>query len=285
MNSPRYVLMKLLPKNLESRLFGNLVHLKIPVLSKWARNLFAKAYRLDMSESALPLSSYANIGELFVRQLAPGKRPLANAEVVSPVDGRESQTGILNGKNPQMIQAKGKTYSLAELIRDEDLAAHFANGRFATIYLAPFNYHRIHSPVAGKLVSASYCPGTLWPVNPWSVERVEGLFCINERITTRIAVDGGGELLLVKVGATNVGRIVVNYAPNWITNVGKLPRKAPRIDYIPRSEYRFERGAELGRFEMGSTVILVADEILASRLPELFQSTLGKAIKMGESLV
>ena len=82
-----------------------------------------------------------------------------------------------------------------------------------------------------------------------------------------------------------MGRIVVNYAPNWITNVGKLPRKAPRIDYIPRSEYRFERGAELGRFEMGSTVILVADEILASRLPELFQSTLGKAIKMGESLV
>lgn len=285
MNSPRYVFMKLLPKNLESRLFGNLVNLKVPFLSKLARNLFAKAYSLNMEEASAPLSSYANIGELFIRTLKDGARPIADSEVVSPVDGRESQTGSLEGKNAEMIQAKGKQYSLAELLRDPELAERFDGGRFATIYLAPFNYHRIHSPVAGKLVSASYCPGTLWPVNPWSVERVEGLFCINERITTRIAVDGGGELLLVKVGATNVGRIVVNYAPNWITNVGKLPRKAPRVDYVPESEYRFERGSELGRFEMGSTVILVADKILAERQPNLFKSTLGQAVKMGQSLI
>ena len=285
MNSPRYVFMKLLPKNLESRLFGNLINLKIPVLSKLARNLFAKAYHLEMSEASKPLSAYANIGELFVRTLAPGKRPIADAEIVSPVDGRESQSGILYGENAEMIQAKGKTYSLAELLRDKELAAHFARGRFATIYLAPFNYHRIHSPVSGKLIAASYCPGTLWPVNNWSVNRVEGLFCINERITTRIAVDGGGELLLVKVGATNVGRIAVNYAPNWITNVGKLPRHAPRIDYTPQEEYRFKRGDEPGRFEMGSTLILIADEILANRHPELFAKTLGKAVKMGESLL
>ena len=82
-----------------------------------------------------------------------------------------------------------------------------------------------------------------------------------------------------------MGRIVVNYAPNWITNVGKLPRTAPRIDYVPKSEYRFERGAELGRFEMGSTVILIADKVLAERHPNLFKSTLGQAVKMGESLV
>ncbi len=285
MNSPRYVLMKLLPKNLESRLFGNLINLKIPVLSRLARNLFAKAYALDMSEASRPLGAYANIGELFVRELLPGKRPIADSEVVSPVDGRESQTGSLEGSDAEMLQAKGKTYSLSSLLRDPDLAARFSGGRFATIYLAPFNYHRIHSPVKGRLLSASYCPGTLWPVNPWSVERVEGLFCINERLMTRIAVDGGGELLLVKVGATNVGRIVVNYAPNWITNVGKLPRISPRLDFAPEKEVRFEKGEEIGRFDMGSTVILVADRILAERNPSLFASTLGKSVRMGQSLV
>lgn len=277
--------MKLLPKNLESRLFGNLNDLKIPLLSKLARNLFARAYALDMSEASKPLESYANIGELFVRELLPGKRPIADGEVVSPVDGRESQTGSLEGPDAEMIQAKGKNYSLSALLRDEELASHFAGGRFATIYLAPFNYHRIHSPVSGKLLSASYCPGTLWPVNPWSVERVEGLFCINERVMTRIAVDGGGEILLVKVGATNVGRIVVNYAPNWITNVGKLPRTSPRLDFAPHGEVRFEKGEELGRFEMGSTVILVADRVLSERHPGLFASALGKAVRMGQSLV
>lgn len=276
--------MKLLPKNLESRLFGNLINLKIPLLSKLARNLFARAYALDMSEASKPLEGYANIGELFVRELLPGKRPVADGEVVSPVDGRESQTGSLEGPDAEMIQAKGKTYSLSALLRDAELASHFAGGRFATIYLAPFNYHRIHSPVSGKLLSASYCPGTLWPVNPWSVERVEGLFCINERVMTRIAVDGGGEILLVKVGATNVGRIVVNYAPNWITNVGKLPRTSPRLDFVPHGEVRFEKGAELGRFEMGSTVILVADRVLSERHPGLFASALGKSVRMGQSL-
>ena len=144
--------MKLLPKNLESRLFGNLIDLKIPLLSKLARNLFARAYALDMSEASKPLESYANIGELFVRELLPGKRPIADGEVVSPVDGRESQTGSLEGPDAEMIQAKGKTYSLSALLRDEELASHFAGGRFATIYLAPFNYHRIHSPVSGKLL-------------------------------------------------------------------------------------------------------------------------------------
>ncbi len=285
MNSPRYVLMRLLPKNLESRLFGNLVQLKIPFVSKWARNLFARAYSLNMEESEKPLSAYANIGELFIRRLKPGARPIADAEVVSPVDGRESQTGRLEGPDAEMLQAKGKVYSLSSLLRDRELAAHFAGGSFATIYLAPFNYHRIHSPVTGKLLSASYCPGTLWPVNPWSVERVEGLFCINERVMTRIAVDGGGELLLIKVGATNVGRIAVEYAPDWVTNVGRLPRRNPRYDFVPKSEIRFERGGELGRFEMGSTVILVADKILTNRNPGLFASTLGKAVRMGESLL
>ncbi len=285
MNSPRYVFMKLLPKNLESRLFGGLVNLRVPFFSKLARNLFAKAYSLDMSEASRPLADYANIGELFIRELLPGKRPVADACVVSPVDGKVSQSANLVGGNAEMIQAKGKTYSLAELCRDADLAARFDGGRFATIYLAPFNYHRIHFPVKGRLLSASYCPGTLWPVNPWSVERVEGLFCINERVTTRVAVDGGGELLIVKVGATNVGRIVVNYAPNWITNVGKLPRTSPRLDFRPGEEFCFEKGSELGRFEMGSTVILVADRILLERFPNLFLESVGKPVKMGQSLV
>jgi len=276
--------MKLLPKNLASRFFGSVVNLKVPVFSRLAKVLFARAYKLNMAEASKPLSDYANIGELFIRTLCPGRRPIADSEVVCPVDGKVSQAGPLAGEKLELIQTKGKLYSLKDLLRDEALASRFAGGRFATIYLAPFNYHRIHSPVSGKLISASYIPGTLWPVNSWSVERVEGLFAINERITTRILLSGGGEMLLVKVGATNVGRIAVNYAPDWITNMGKLSRRSPRLDYTPRCEYRFEKGGELGRFEMGSTVILIADKNVCIRHPDLFLSRLGTSIRVGEAL-
>ena len=182
--------MKLLPKNAASRVFGAFVRLRIPLVSKIARNAFAAYYKLDMDESEFPLKHYRSIGELFIRRLKPGMRPVADSEIVSPVDGVLSQTGVFDEKQ-ELIQAKGKTYTLKDLLRDEEMAMRFEGGVFATIYLAPFNYHRIHSPVKGELVDASYCPGTLWPVNVGSVERVEGLFCINERLTSRLRLEDG----------------------------------------------------------------------------------------------
>ena len=276
--------MKLLPKNAASRLFGAFARLRIPFLSKIARNAFANYYKLDMSEAEYPLSHYRNIGELFIRKLKPGMRPVADAEVVSPVDGVLSQTGTFDDDSQTLIQAKGKTYTLKSLLRSEELAERFKGGAFATIYLAPFNYHRIHSPVSGDLVLSSYCPGTLWPVNAGSVERVEGLFCINERLTSQIRLADGSEVLVVKVGATNVGRIGVVYSDTIMTNAGKLPRDSKRLDWIPNKQFSFEKGGELGRFEMGSTVILVVDKKIRERHPDLFKSRVGQAVKVGEAL-
>ena len=283
MNTPFYVFMKLLPKNAASRAFGIVTRLRIPFVSKALRNVFANYYKLNMEESEYPLSHYRNIGELFIRRLKPGARPVADSEIVSPVDGVLSQTGVFD-ENQKLIQAKGKYYTLKDLLRDEAMAKRFEGGAFATIYLAPFNYHRIHSPVKGELVDAAYCPGTLWPVNVGSVERVEGLFCINERLTSRIRLEDGSEILVVKVGATNVGRIGVVYSDELLVNAGRLPRDCKRFDWVPSTKVTFEKGGELGRFEMGSTVILVVDKKIHERHPELFTSRLGQAVKVGESL-
>ncbi|MBQ9226387.1 MAG: phosphatidylserine decarboxylase [Fibrobacter sp.] len=283
MNTPFYVFMKLLPKNAASRAFGIVTRLRIPFVSKALRNVFANYYKLNMEESEYPLSHYRNIGELFIRRLKPGARPIADSEIVSPVDGVLSQTGVFD-ENQKLIQAKGKYYTLKDLLRDDAMAKRFEGGAFATIYLAPFNYHRIHSPVKGELVDAAYCPGTLWPVNVGSVERVEGLFCINERLTSRIRLEDGSEILVVKVGATNVGRIGVVYSDELLVNAGRLPRDCKRFDWVPSTKVTFEKGGELGRFEMGSTVILVVDKKIHERHPELFTSRLGQAVKVGEAL-
>ncbi len=284
MNTPFYVFMKLLPKNAASRIFGNFTRLNLPPFTRWARSAFARYYKLNMAESEYPLSHYKNIGELFIRRFKPGARIIDNAEVVSPVDGVLSQTGTFDDGKQTLIQTKGKFYELKDLLRDDEMAARFDGGAFATIYLAPFNYHRIHCPVKGDLVDASYCPGTLWPVNPGSVERVEGLFCINERLTSRIRLEDGSEILVVKVGATNVGRIGVVYSDELLVNAGKLDRSKKRLDWQPARNFHFEKGDELGRFEMGSTVILIVDKKIRERHPDLFKSRLGKAVKVGEAL-
>lgn len=283
MNSAFYVFMKLLPKNAVSRAFGALTRLRIPVLSAKARDLFCSYYKLNMEESEYPLEHYANIGELFIRRLKPGARPIADTEIVSPVDGVLSQTAVFD-ENPTLIQAKGKTYSLTSLLRNKELAKRFEGGAFATIYLAPFNYHRIHCPANAEVIGASYCPGTLWPVNVGSVERVEGLFSINERLTSHLKLEDGSEMLVVKVGATNVGRIGVAYNKKLLVNAGKLPRNKKRFDWAPKKKITIEKGGELGRFEMGSTVILVVDKKIRERNPDLFKNCIGQAVKVGQAL-
>ena len=288
MNSITYSFMKLLPKNAVSRAFGAFSRAKIPVFSKLLMHGFAKYYDINLKESEIPENGFDNIHELFTRKLKKDARPIEdNAEVVCPVDGRLTAFGMLDNENPEYMQAKGKFYSLESLVRSKELAKRFTGGIWATIYLSPHNYHRIHSPVSGNVIAAYYCPGALWPVNTGSVERIEGLFSINERLITHLVTYGGGEILLIKVGATNVGRIAIDYKKDWFANSMPPPasRKAIFTKWEAEQTYPYTKGQEIARFEMGSTVILVCNRVILQRTKELFAKLEGKEVVMGQELM
>jgi phosphatidylserine decarboxylase len=277
--------LRLLPRNAISQAFGAIARVDIPVFSSAFRDWFVKQFKIDMSDATKAQNKYRTVHELFIRELKPGARAIADQEVVSPVDGKLSQTGFLDGATLGMIQAKGRGYTLGSLLRDQELAEKFRGGSYAVIYLAPFNYHRIHSPVAGELVQAIYHPGTLWPVNVSSVQQIDELFCVNERLTSHIKLAEGGEVLVVKVGATNVGRISLAYTNDIVTNSDKVPsRKEIKSKWIPKQSISFQKGSQLGCFELGSTVVIVCSEEVRKRNPDLFQSWVGKEVRMGQAL-
>lgn len=274
----------LLPKNLISQAFGIIARLRVPLFSTWFKNWFVQHFKIDMSDSLYSQSEFPTVQDLFVRELKPGSRPIDTHEVVSPVDGKLSQVGYLDDPSQTMIQAKGKFYTLGNLLRNQELASKYLGGAYAVIYLAPFNYHRIHSPFDGELIASYYCPGTLWPVNEDSVSRIEGLFCINERATSHIKFKDG-EGLLVKVGATNVGRIAMTYPSSWVSNTSRVPsRFKPVSTWKPDHLITIKRGDQLGVFELGSTVVIVVDANVRNRYPNIFASKLGKNVRMGEGL-
>jgi phosphatidylserine decarboxylase len=244
--------LRLLPKNAVSRLVGALTrwHAPAPVRIA-AMKAFARRYGIDLSESP-DLDVYRTFGEFFARPLRPGLRPIAPGEtvVVSPVDGAVSETGIAS--EGKLVQAKGIDYSAAALLGDAQLAARLEGGAYATIYLSPRDYHRIHFPLGGHVTGWRYLPGMLWPVNPASVRTVPGLFSVNERLVTVMETPLGA-CAVVAVGATVVGRVRAFYDPAApLTNTGTAPLRRDYETPIPVA-----KGQELGAFEMGSTVILL----------------------------
>jgi phosphatidylserine decarboxylase len=288
LNSITYSFLKLLPKNAVSRTFGGFSRAKIPILSRLLMHWFAKHYEINLEESEIPEKGFANIHELFTRKLKQNARIIEdNAEVVCPVDGVLTAFGMLTNENPEYMQVKRKFYRLESLLRNKELAQRFAGGIWATIYLSPYNYHRIHSPVSGNVIAAYYCPGNLWPVNAGSVERIEGLFSINERLITQINTYDGGEILLVKIGATNVGRIAVDYKKDWFTNSMPPPasRKALFTKWEAEQAHSYTKGQEIARFEMGSTVILVCNRTVLQRTKHIFDELEGKKVFMGQGLM
>jgi phosphatidylserine decarboxylase len=213
---------------------------------------FARRYGIDLTECP-DLEVYRTFGEFFARPLRPGLRPIAPGEtaVVSPVDAVVSECGLSEGG--RLVQAKGIGYTVAALVADDALAARVAGGAFATLYLSPRDYHRIHFPLGGKVLGWRYVPGALWPVNPSSVRTVPGLFAANERLVTVLETPLG-RCAVVAVGATVVGRVHAFYDPTVpYTNLpGASPRRHDYGTPLP-----VEKGQELGAFEMGSTVILL----------------------------
>jgi phosphatidylserine decarboxylase len=213
---------------------------------------FVQRYQVNMVEAAAPdLASYACFNDFFTRALAPGARPMANSTWVCPVDGAISQFGTI--AHDQIFQAKGHAYSTTALVGgDAALAAQFQDGSFATIYLSPRDYHRIHMPCDGRLRRMVYVPGDLFSVNPTTARGVAGLFARNERVVCVFDTDHG-PLVLTLVGATIVGSMATVW--HGVVNPPRLPQITEwRYD---EGAVTLRRGEEMGRFLLGSTVVLL----------------------------
>lgn len=278
-------LQHLLPQHPLSRLVHRLARSRWPPVSRALIGAFLRAYRPDLSDALQPdPRAYASFNDFFTRALRPGARPVRAAaqEVISPVDGTVSQIGRIRGA--QLLQAKGRDYTLDALLGgDRALAAHFRDGAFATLYLAPFNYHRIHMPLAGTLVGARFVPGRLFSVNTVTAAAVPELFAINERVICHFCSHAGGaaacDFVLVLVGALCVGSIETVWHGEVTPGGGRRVLDLP-LD-TSRAPLELPRGAELGRFNMGSTVILLLPRDRATWLPALGP---GSVVRCGETL-
>jgi phosphatidylserine decarboxylase len=267
--------LRLLPKNALSRLAGALTRWQAPAPVRLAAmKAFATRYGIDLSECP-DLDVYRTFGEFFARPLRPGLRPIAEGEevVVSPVDGVVSETGLAVGG--KLVQAKGIDYTAAALLADPDLARRLEGGAYATLYLSPKDYHRIHSPLGGRITGWRYVPGQLWPVNPASVRTVPGLFSVNERLVTVLETSVGA-CAVVAVGATVVGRVRAFYDPS-VPHTNLAGAAAQRRDY--ETPIPVGKGQELGAFEMGSTVILLFEPGRVRLDPRLVP---GARVRVGE---
>ena len=213
---------------------------------------FARAVGANLHEVELPLGKYTSLGDFFARKLRAGAREIAAARdvMISPCDGVLAARGTaIEGA---LVQAKGRTYKLAELLADDDLARDFSGGAYATIYLSPRDYHRVHSPVDARVISYDYLPGSLWPVNPRVANRRDGLLARNERVVIRLNAGPLGTVAVVMVGAAGVGNIRLANGVDSATL-----RSAHERRRIELAGITVKRGDELGAFRLGSTVVLV----------------------------
>jgi phosphatidylserine decarboxylase len=269
---PQYVL----PKQALTALAGKFASAQAGGLTTSVIRWFVGRYGVNMAEAANPdIAGYASFNEFFTRPLKEGARPLANADFICPVDGAISQFGAI--ARDQIFQAKGHSYSTTALVGgDATLAARFENGSFATLYLSPKDYHRIHMPCAGKLLRMIHVPGELFSVNPVTARGVPGLFARNERVVC-VFEGEAGPFVMALVGATIVGSM----ATVW-HGVVNPPRPGRLRDWrYEDQDLRYGRGAEMGRFLLGSTVVMLFPQGSLSFNPEWAP---GRAIRMGEAM-
>lgn len=246
---------KFLPQHGLSRLGGWLSHVRVTWFKNLQINWVLKRYDVNMDEAVKSdIDEYPHFNAFFTRELRPGAREICQSGVASPADGVLSQFGrVTDGR---LLQAKGKNFSLQALLADqEDMVNTFSQASFATIYLSPRDYHRVHMPLTGALQSMVYVPGRLFSVNEQSVENVPDLFARNERVISVFATEHG-PMVLILVGAMLVASIKTSWA-GIVTPQKK--RRVQRWDY-PDQSVTIKKGDEMGQFLFGSTVIaLFAD--------------------------
>ena len=266
----------LLPKQALTVLAGKLAGARAGGLTTRVIRWFVGRYGVNMAEAANPdIASYPSFNEFFTRPLKPGTRPLADADYICPVDGAISQFGRI--ERDQIFQAKGHSYSTHALVGgDRDLAIQFQDGEFATLYLSPRDYHRIHMPCDGRLTRMIYIPGDLFSVNPVTARGVPGLFARNERVVCVFENDAG-PFVLTLVGATIVGSM----ATVWHGQVNPpRPGTIKEWNYAP-GEVVLKKGDEMGRFLLGSTVVMLFPK---RRLRFTDAWAPARAISMGEAM-
>ena len=242
----------LLPKQALTTLAGKFASARLGGLTTSVIRWFVGRYNVNMAEAAnTDIASYTSFNDFFTRALKPGARPLAQADLICPVDGAISQFGPI--AKDQVFQAKGHTYSTTALVGgDAAAAARFDNGHFATLYLSPRDYHRIHMPCAGELTRMVHVPGDLFSVNPTTARGVPGLFARNERVVCFFE-SAQGPFVLVLVGATIVGSM----ATVWHGQVNPPRTGVLRQWDYAKGQVNLQQGEEMGRFLLGSTVVML----------------------------
>ena len=269
--------LRVLPRKRLSRMLGQLTRDKAPepVLDV-AMRAYCRAYGVDLSECEVPREGYETFDAFFTRRLKPGMRP-ADPDldtIVSPADGRVDDLGVI--EPGATFHVKGRPYDVAELLDDPAAGAELEGGRFAVIYLAPRDYHRVHAPVSGPVVALRHIAGTLFPVNSIGFEHVPKLLARNERVAVHQRSERHGRITTVMVGAIGVGRISMSFDDSVLTNDGL----AAGLRMYGEDPPVLQRGAELGVFHMGSTVVLLA----APHEPLSLLRSAGDRVRVGDAL-
>ena len=264
------------PQHALSRFAGSLATSETPWLRDMLIRRFVAAYGVDLNEAARGIGEFASFNDFFTRELKPGARPLADAaqHILSPADGAVSQLGPVSGG--RIILAKGRDYSVAEILGcGADEAARFEGGSFMTIYLSPKDYHRVHMPASGTLAATSYIPGDLFSVNTATAAGVDRLFARNERLSCRF--DGpDGHFASIMVGAMIVAGIDTVWPNQFRTHAS-----APVHEDFARQGRTFKAGDEMGRFYLGSTVVLLFEPGRVAWRADLKP---GDPLRMGEAI-
>lgn len=278
MNTLFIILQRLLPQHLLSRMVGFLAELRRPL---WLKNAlidtFIRQFDVDMTEAVKGSArDYDNFNAFFTRALHDDARPISDADIVHPADGAISQIGDI--EHGLLFQAKGHYYHLFHLLGgDKEAAKRYDNGHFATVYLSPRDYHRLHMPIAGTLVATTYVPGDLFSVNQVTAENVEGLFARNERLICHFDTEAG-PMAMILVGAM----IVAGIETVWGGQIAPPPKQPQTLQYTRLPEpVKLAKGEEMGRFKLGSTVILLFGE---DRIRWHENGVAGASTRLGEPM-
>lgn len=267
-----------IPQHILSLMMYRLMHCEVKWLKNGLIRLISHLYEVNLAEAAeTDLDFYPSFNAFFTRELKADARNIEQAQLVSPVDGEVSQAGRVTGGS--IVQAKGHNYSVMSLLGGDDvLAKQFEGGQFATIYLSPKDYHRIHMPITGKLIKMRYVPGDLFSVNQRTARTVPNLFARNERLVITFETEIGA-MVMVLVGAIFVGSMETVWAGQVTPGYGKAIQQ---WQYDGDQAVVIEQGEEMGRFNMGSTVVLLVDEQAQQFADEIVS---GKPIQLGNRLV